>query len=305
MPLPDTPLRDGDWYLSYPGVGFLFETYPTTLPYFLTGPPELGEIEITSQDQPMPGADGVMVGRDTHAGRTVVFELGVNRNSEADALAAHAELARAWRGDGVRTTPGKVAELYVRRAGRQRVVYGRPRKFATALHMNYQSGYSGATAEFACVDGLFYDAVESSVTVSLVPPPAGGLVAPLVAPLATVPVVVRPGLVTTGGLVATWPVITIRGPVTSPVVRMTGLFTLAFNTTLAYDQTLTIDTRPWARTVLRNDGATFAGRLTKTSTPLSATRIPPQTSTELVFSGVDLTGTSTVTVAWRDAYPHL
>lgn len=296
------PLVDGQWRLVYPGIDLVFGD---GRPYLITAPPELGVADPAVQDQAYPGGDGTMFGRDYRPGQTIAFELGVNCYDETEGMDAHAVLERAWRGDALRTTPGAVAELHVRRGGRERVCYGRPRRFASVLAQVPALGYSGATCDFACSDDLFYDAAGSQVTVSLVPPPAGGLVAPLAAPLSTVPVVNRPGLVTTGGLVATWPVITIRGPVTSPAVQLTGLWTLALDVTLAYDQDVTIDTRPWVRTVLRTDGATLAGKLTKASAPLSEARIPPQTSTEVVYRGVDITGTSSATVAWQDAYPHL
>lgn len=296
------PLVDRQCELSYPGVNLVFGD---GAPYLLTAPPDLGSIEPTTQDAAYPGGDGVMFGRDFMPGRTITLELGVNAMNEADNLAAHAALAAAWRGDSLRRTPGAVATLALTNGGRTRVVYGRPRNFASTLQIVPQLGYSAATVTFACSDDLFYDQANASVSVPLIPPPSGGLLAPLASPLTTAQVVNRPGLVAPGGLTDTWPVITIYGPVTNPKVTLTGQWFMQFSTTLAFDQSLTVDTRPWARTVLRNDGASLAGSLTRDSVPLSRASVPGATSTEVVYSGTDITGTSHISVTWQDAYPHL
>lgn len=296
------PLVDRQCQLSYPGVNLVFGDWA---PYGLESPPDLGSIEPSNQDAAYPGGDGVMFGRDFMPGRTITLDLAVSATNEADNLAAHAVLARAWRGDSLRRTPGAVATLAMHNGGRTRVVYGRPRNFASTLLIVPQLGYSTATATFACSDDLFYSEAETSISVPLIPPPSGGLLAPLASPLTTAQVVNRPGLVTTGGLVDTWPIITVHGPVTNPKVTLTGQWFMQFSTTLASDQSLTVDTRPWARTVLRNDGASLAGSLTRDSVPLSRASVPGATSTEVVYSGTDITGTSSATVSWRDAYPHL
>lgn len=293
-------LNEGEWRLVYPGVDLTFgnKVYP------IVEPPDLGAAEPETQDAAYPAADGTQFGRDFRPGRTIAFELGINEHANVDGLASHNNLARAWRGDSIRQKPGAVAELHALHGGRERVVYGRPRRYASVL-VNNQSGYSGATCDFACSDDLFYDASVTSTTVGLYASPSGGIEAPIIAPITTTAPSTVPGQVDVGGLVDTWPVITIQGPIEWPRVELVGLWRFELNTTLEFDESVTIDTRPWARTVLRNDGANLAGRLTRRSVQLSKATLPAGASSQLQFTGYDLSGTSSVTVSHRAAYPHL
>lgn len=299
---PVEPLTDGQWQLVYPGVDTRFGDNTT---YILVAPPGIEPADPATQDTAHAVGDGTVFGRDARPGQTITFELGVHEWSEETGTDAHARLQAAWRGDPIRDTPGAVAELHVRRASRERLVYGRPRRFASTFAQIPSLGYSGITCDFVCADDLWYDAAATTLVLSLVPPPSGGLLPPLIPPLRTTAATTRPGLAHIGGLVNTWPVITIAGPVAAPTVTVTGVWSLALDTTLGWDQTVTIDTRPWARTVTRNDGANLAGKLTRSSVRLSRAWLPADTVTEVIFGGVDPTGTSRLTVSWRNAYPHL
>lgn len=299
---PQTPLTDGQWQLVYPGVDL---TFGDGDPYLITAPPELAAADPATQDQPQTTGDGTMFGRDTRPGQTLTFELGVNCFDEKTGMDAHGRLQAAWRGDRVRSTPQAVAELHARRGGRERLVYGRPRRFASVLAQIPQHGYSGATADFVCADDLWYDAAATRLVLTLAPPPSGGFTTPFVFPLTTTAASVRPGQLAIGGQVDTWPVVTIAGPVSRPRVVVTDVWTLELTATLAWDQTVTVDPRPWARTVLRSDGANLAGTLTRASVPLSGMQLPAATDTQVVFSGTDPTGSARCTVSYRNAWPHL
>src|SRR5690606_36208414 len=203
QPLPEPgTILPGQWKLAYPGTDLLFGDHTR---YPVVEPPDLGSREADVQDASVPAGDGVLFGRDYRQGRTIVLEIGVTTDDPDDNHDELGWLAEAWRGDAIRTTPGAVAELHSCVAGRQRLVYGRPRRFSPIVTAP-NSGYSQMTAEFVTVDDLWYSAKETTLRVPLVPPPAGGLEAPLEAPLSTVMVVNRPGLVTTGGNAHTWPV---------------------------------------------------------------------------------------------------
>lgn len=296
-------LVDGQWRLVYPGTDLVFGDGD---PYVIAPVPELGSVEPEVQDTPYPSADGTRFGRDYRPGRTVTFEFGVNKYAEVDGADAHGTLAKAWRADAIRTTPGAVAELHVRRAGRERVAYGRPRRFASAFHEAVWSGYSLATADFVASDDLWYDASESVMTLGLVPTDQGGFITPFVFPLTSTAASGSPaGQVQSGGLVETWPVVTFQGPVQRPSIELTGLWKFELDANIAFDQSVTIDTRPWARTVLRSDGASLAGKLTRKSARLSKATIPPGESFQVRFTGTDLTGTASMSLRFRDAYPHI
>lgn len=295
------PLVNGQWRLVYPGTDVVFGDGK---PYLLTAAPDLGIEDPEVQDVNQPMADGRRFGRDYLPGRNIQLSIGVNEFAELAGMDSANELARAWRGDKVRNSPGSVAELHMRVAGRERVVYGRPRRYAPVLTMAPWSGYSEATAEFTCADDLFYDVEETAVVVSIAAPPSGGILMPIEFPMFTSAPATVPGQVDVGGLVDTWPVITITGPVAQPKVVLPDLWRLELDTALAFDQSVTIDTRPWARTVLRNDGANLAGALTRASAPMAKATLPAGSSTQLQFIGNDETGTAQVTLRFRSAYPH-
>ncbi|TDC33463.1 hypothetical protein [Micromonospora sp. KC213] len=292
-------MRDGEWTLSLPGAEVTWG--PADLPIVNMAAPDLGDVGITDDDTDRPREDGRAFGQDFRGGRTITVELGVFGDSEAEARATLAGLATAWRGDAVRHTPGAVAELRMRHAGRERVVYGRPRRFAsdeTEIH----EGVAEVVADFAAVDDVFYAPDEDSRTVTLAPPTGGGLVAPLAAPLTTTATSDRSAGITVGGELGAWPVLTIYGPVTNPVVEVVGQWRFELRTTLAYDRSVTVDTRPWARVILLDGGGSLAGAVTRSSPRLAAMALPPGPY-ELAFRGIDETGTSYLRFAWREAYP--
>lgn len=282
-----------DWRLAYPGEDLAFGSIASRLVF--TSAPDLGPADIRHDDAERPRADGVVFGEDFFGGRTITFDVAVAGDDEADARGLLARMARAWRADVVRKSSGAVATLT---ADSGRAAFGRPRRFASTDELLPQ-GMSQVIADFACTDSLWYG-TEGRVSVALQPAPGGGLLAPLASPLATTTSSDRSTVLTVAGDVPTWPVFEIQGPITNPVVEVVGLSRMEFRTTLAQDETLVVDTRPWGRSILR-DGASLAGSLTRTSTRLSQAAIPPG-SHELVLRGVSDAGTARVNVLWRDAY---
>jgi len=288
-----------DWTLTYPGTSLDFGSIRSG--YVFRTAPEISDPERETDDERLPRADGVAFGRDYFGGRTITFELDAVADGEAALRASVGRLAQAWRADRVRSTPGAMATLVARHAGGERLIYGRPRRFATIDTVTPQ-GVSAVVADFATADDRFYSVTEHSAVVSLVPEPTGGLLAPLASPLTTSVSSRRTTVVDVGGVLGAWPVVTIEGPIADPVVEI-GPVTLAFTIGLNYDHRLVIDTRPWARTVLRN-GASFAGALTRRSTRLSRAEIPPGRH-QFVLRGSSATGTATARLAWRESYPSL
>jgi len=282
-----------DWLLSYPGEALTFGTIASR--FVFTEAPDLGPTEIHSEDAARPRADGVIFGADFHGGRTITFELAVDGKDETDGRTLLGRLGKAWRADKIRQSPGAVAMLT---SGGGRVTFGRPRRFASNDEYLPQ-GLAHVVADFACAEDVWYGG-EQSVNVALQPPPGGGLIAPLASPLATTATSDRSTVIRIGGEVSTWPVFEIQGPIVNPIVEIVGLLKMEFRTSLAFDQKLVVDTRPWVRSILRN-GASVAGSLTRTSTRLSKAAIPPG-SYELVLRGTSDSGTASVTTRWRDAY---
>ncbi|MFD0044748.1 hypothetical protein ACFVGV_06110 [Pseudarthrobacter scleromae] len=282
-----------DWRLAYPGEDLAFGSIASRLVF--TSAPDLGSLAIRHDDADRPRADGVVFGEDFFGGRTITFDVSVAGEDEAHARELLGRMARAWRADVVRRTPGAVATL-VSDSGR--IAFGRPRRFASTDEL-LPEGMSQVIADFATADSVWYGP-EHSVSVDLQPRPGGGLLAPLASPLATTSSSDRSTVFTVAGDVDTWPVFEIQGPITNPVVEIVDRLRMEFRTTLAYDETLVVDTRPWGRSILR-DGASLAGSLSRASTRLSQAALPPGRH-ELVLRGLSEAGTARVNARWRDAY---
>jgi hypothetical protein len=282
-----------NWNLSYAGEDLDFGSIASG--YVFTGAPDLGPPDIRTDDAVRPRGDGVAFGVDFLSGRTCGFSLAVSGADEADARVRLARLSKAWRADVVRQTSGAVATLT---ADTGRVSFGRPRRFASVDELLPQ-GMTEVIADFASADSLWYGQ-ESSTRVTLALSSGGGLIAPLASPLSTTFSSDRSRVLYVGGQVPTWPVFEIQGPITNPIVEVVGVLKMEFRTTLAYDEKLVVDTRPWARSILRN-GSSLAGSLSRTSTRLSKAALPPGDH-EIVLRGTSQPGTASVDVSWRDAY---
>ncbi|MEU7609556.1 hypothetical protein [Micromonospora sp. NPDC049204] len=294
-------MRDREWSLTYPGTSLTWG--PHDLPVSNATWPDLGDPGLRLDDVDRPRGDGVLFGADYRGGRTIAFELVMRADTEAAVRDVAADVEAAWRGDVVRQTPGAVAELRARYAGRERVIYGRPRRCAVDYRFASQ-GVVSAVADFATTGDCWFGSTVQSVTAALAAGSGGGLLAPLSAPLTSTSTSDRSVAAIVAGRLPAWPVITIQGPVTTPVVELVGLWRIELRTTLAYDQSAVIDTRPWVLSVLRSGGGSLAGAVSPHSSRLTDMSIPPGTW-EVAFRGVDETGTSTASITWQETHPGL
>ncbi|MBC7630327.1 hypothetical protein [Aeromicrobium sp.] len=294
-------MRADEWSLTYPGTEIVFGSYET--PIFNMTTPSVSDSELRVADGARARTDGVSFGSDFRGGHTIAFELGVRGNGEADVRANVAAVARAWRADTIRSTPGAVAELRSNYAGRELVSYGRPRRFEPN-QTSAKSGLSTVVADFACVDDVFYGATVNDVYINFVPSASGGLIAPLASPLSTTESSDRSIGLTVDSDLPVWPVVTIFGPITNPIVEVVGLFRFELNHSLNHDETIVIDTRSWKRTVILNGIGSIPGHFFRTSTRLSKASIPPG-SYELALRGLDVTGTSHARLSWQSAHPSI
>ena len=242
-----------------------------------------------------PRGDGRRPGQDFIAGQVVSLLV--------EALPDHRpldevwrELVAVWRGDEVRKRGGVLATLT---ADSGRSAFGRPRPLAP--DMKYRL-FDTARAElsFEAVDDLWYGP-EEVTTIRFVPVFTGGLPVP-----AAVPFVLGGGsgessyMVTVGGDVAAWPVFELHGPIADPFIEVVGVGRLIFRGQLAYDQTLIVDTRHWARWVKRN-GDAFPGALSPAGSRLSDMSMRPG-AYQVFFGGYDPTGSSSLDVRVSPAF---
>lgn len=293
-------LRNGEWQLSYPGTVYTFGT-PATPAWNLTTP-DLGDTDLRVADVDRPRQDGRSFGVDYRGGRTISFTLGLRSQTSEAVREEAAALQRAWRADAVRLTPGGVAELRTRYDGRDRLVYGRPRRMALDYSDTAVNRYVGAVCDFAAADDLFYAPFEESVSFGIVPALGGGLLAPLASPLSTTRTSDRSMAFTVSSEMPVWPVITLDGPISNAVISVGPEIVFKVRLDLLYDETVVIDTRPWMRSALRNGTANVSGSIR--GTRLSQASLPSGTY-DVGIRGVDPTGTASVKLAWRPTFSSL
>jgi hypothetical protein len=257
----------------------------------------------TTADQAMAGEDGVQMGRDYLQGRTLAWDLVVNAYTSTDGRAQWQALESAWDARETRSTPGAVTALRLRvPGGATCVAYGRPRRIAPADMQFLRNGALPVTADFSTADRFFYGDVEQELSfgIRITIGAGGGITWPV-----TWPVTWASGdtsnsdVAVNAGNAPTWPIITFEGPVTNPTIVLgDNLHTLQLVTTIAENQTVTIDTHPWARSVVRDDGGSLAG--TMRGSRLSDLVLPPG-PTLISMQGIDLDGTASGRIRWRDA----
>lgn len=263
---------------------------------------EPGPAEIRGGDVDRSQRDGTIAGRDFLGKRTWGISISTIEDDIAGALDAERQLSSKWTAEKFRLNPFVTYPLSYEIGGRWRRVYGRPDRYAGLTgDVLAMQGAGKIDCDFRVLDPLYYDEVETRLTLTIVPASTGGLKAPLVGPLSTVrSSAPRAGLVSNAGDQPTPLTVVFRGPVVDPWVRAAAGWEIALKGTIPYDQTVTVDAR--AGTVLRGS-IPVAGMLTRKSR-LSTARLPVGSS-ELTFGGSDLTGTASVELRWRNAYSSI
>ncbi|MFF8789233.1 hypothetical protein [Streptomyces sp. NPDC015125] len=311
------PLAEGEFKLTYssngvhPGAAFTFGTVRTG--YYLLDDFEVKDTDANVGDTPLPRGDGVRYGQDFTTGATITFEVGVDTVDAGSTLLdrhganldAVSVMKQAWDAKAVRDRVATPAVLSTTQGGRARRWYGRPRQWTKAASKLTRQGYTPVVATFATAHTGSFDDIEQWVRVDMAPPPHRGIVGPLKEPLTMVGEgsVRVPGEIIVGGNRPAWPVITINGPISQPVCELVGRWKLGLDLTLKAGEKVTVDPRPWVRTVLRGSGS-VAGLITRSS-PLLEYLLIPTGRQDFLLRGIDATATAFMTVAWRDAYAYL
>jgi hypothetical protein len=285
-------LSGSDSFVFGEGTGFIVEDLEFTP----------GELRRTRT--PEPRGDGDRHGRDTFGGNLLTFKLVVDQSpypfDVPGPLLGQDQFSSAWRANSVRSQPGGVSVLRMRRGGRVRRAYGRPGRWKPDPERD-RYGWVGITAEFECRDDLFYSDAERINSVSIVPPDAGGYMFPFTWPWGSVGVSYAPGVITVGGNEPAWMCFLIRGPITRPTIDVVGEWAATLDLSLAAGEWVSVDSRPWSRAVRNSGGAYISGSLTPGSPALSELRLKPGRH-EVVLRGTDGTGTASMSTAWRDSW---
>ena len=259
-----------------------------------------GEDEWTDEDDTNPRTGGRVFGRETLNGPTWLFAGHTDEADTKGALEAISEIKTAWRASHLRDEPGAVTMLRYRKGGRTRRVYGRPRRFAAPPDNRVLGGFVPITMEFACATGYTYSDEEKEVVLQMgAAASSGGLVFPCVFPLTTLPPGDNVSSAYVDGDADAWPVVTFRGPLTNPVLKHEN-WTLSLTLSLTAPQEVTVDLRPWALTVRRENGQSVAGKLGRRQ-QLTEMRLHPGQN-PLSFTASGLSGSGSCTVRWADTW---
>ena len=264
----------------------------------------VGPMAFRDQDTENSLGNGRVFGRDSLEGSIYAFDLWViEEESAAGWQAASRRMStfrNAWHGSTSPGIPRAVDELRLWHGDRAGRVYGRARNYAED-RAHLRRGYGGINCDFAAVDDLIYEDVISTEVVRLIDSSAGGIQAPLTAPLTSAGTASsRPGFFDVGGDAPAPVIIRINGPISWPRLEILGQWSVCIAANLAAGEYVEIDSRTWMKTILSSGDASYGGCLTRDSASLAEMILPVGTR-EVTFSGIDPTNSSTATISWRAA----
>lgn len=253
---------------------------------------------VRNQDHPAPGRPGRMMGHDIEDGGEWTLELMARAASGPAVKAALAELAEAWRRP---YRAGQFSVLRWQEYGQVRRVYGRARDFRDFAHPHLiESGRIPTLATFQLADPIVYDDAAHSLDLGLLSAPGGGVVWPVSFPFVwgSAPGR-RDGEVVVGGRVPVPFELTFHGPASGSASGFWAAgagWRVDLAATLAWDQSVTIDTR--TGTVLRSDGRSLAGNARGR---FLTARLQPGAQ-EVSWGATDPTGTARMTLTHRPGH---
>jgi len=279
-------------YYSFAFNGFVFgganSPYQITMVDGLEGLPTL-----RVQDANRGYQDGMFSGRDFLGGRTITIQMQILPGNGQTAPQNFNTLQTALIPQQSGTTP---LQFQLSPAGGLQFINARVRSRKTVVDPDYTYGLIRAEYTFFCPDPRYYDNTTQTATMTYTTPT--GRTYPRVYPLTygggsnTQSV-----QITNSGYINTYPVITIYGPVTNPVVgNSTTNQAISFNYTMAQSDIITIDLLN--RTVLLNGNP--ARNLLLGSSQWFAAQ--PGVN-QFYFVGTGTTyGITNATVQWNNAY---
>ena len=261
---------------------------------------------LRTADVEPDGEDGLWLGADHYAGRTIRMDAAVKAPADPGAVLDQlADLQAAASSLAVRGQGGTTMDLRIKLPGRPvRVMRGRLRKLEPDL-AQLVHGWVPVDIEFQAADALFYTDAQATTSMPLGILTHGGFTAPIRPPFhidADPLAVGRPSLVEVEGTAPTWPVLRVTVPCANPTItHVTSGRSLTVQVSLTAGEWVAIDTRPGWRSVLRDNGgsAPLAGQ-----SRLDQFQLSPGLN-EFRWTATDPTLTSTLAVTWWPAYQAL
>lgn len=275
----------------------------------------IGSAELRTSERDNPAEDGIGFGyeylgkRNWTINGAVKSGAGSYAGSASGAWDSMSKLMRAWDYNRARLKARDVVPLYFKRPGRETmVVYGRPDRIDPDPTQSYV-GYITYQASFRQSDPKFYADEITTEMLTILPPYVGGLLLTaskdaLVLPFTTTGFTERQGTINNTGDIDTPIFATINGPVNNPSLKCINVdgstrWSITLQTNVQSGQSVVVDARQWARSVVRNDGSSLAGAII--GPRLGDLTVPPGTA-ELVYAGQSPGNTSTCVVNIRNAW---
>lgn len=264
-----------------------------------------GEAEWLTQDGQNTRRGVVGFGRDVRGAKTWTWDSHTDQDDVESAVDVLDRFSAAWSPESLARTPGALTAIRYRLAGRDRRVFGRPRRYAAPPSNLILTGFVPVTHDFQCVDSYTYDDVESQATILYASSSdGGGFVLPSPMPLATAPSEGNgAGQVSVGGTARAYPVIRFNGPWTNPVLK-TDDWEVRWNGEIGPTGWIEIDTRPWALTVKDQTGASAVKGLGR-RTWLEDMWFAPQSQPQIVLDGIAASGGASAWIRWRNTWTSI
>lgn len=244
-------------------------------------------------------------GRDVLGSKSWLWSSFVDAEDVEGAVETLEAFASAWRPETLVRESGALTALRYRVAGRDRRIFGRPRRFAAPPTNLILNGYVPVTHDFALVDSHTYDDVMSSALVPYASSSQGsGFRLPATFPVATRALEGAGSTqLSVGGTARAYPIVRFNGPWVNPVLR-TDHWSLAWKGTIPSNDWVEIDARPWVMTVLNKSGASMVEGLDR-RTWLEDLWFAANTRPQVAFSGIAPGGGATALIRWRNTWNSL
>ena len=249
---------------------------------------------IRSQDDNRGYADGMFSGRDFLGGREISIIFNVFASATASAQANFNTIQQALLPQSSGTTP-----LYfiLSNAETEQVINARVRGLRASVDPNYTYGYITAQVIFFCPDPAYYSSNQQTASLDYTPPTGRtyNRVYNLVYGGGSATITTN---IENNGWTATYPLITLNGPITNPILgNQTEGLALNFICALTDADTLVVD--------LYNKLVTLNGAPARNLLG-AGNWFSAQPGTNLFYltgnAGSTVIGTTGATVTWQSAY---
>jgi hypothetical protein len=265
---------------------------------------DTGDAEWLTQDSQNTRRGVNVPGRDVKGAKTWTWSSHVNQHDVESALETLEDFETAWDPEELVLKPGAVTAVRYCVGGRNRRIFGRPRRFAAPPSNRILNGFVPVTHDFQMVDAFTYEDQASTVTIPFASEPGvSGIKFPVVLPTLTIPRDETQQAFYVGGSRRTYPVIRFYGPWTNPSIS-TDDWQINYKGSVANGGFVEIDARPWVQTTLNHSGASAVGGLEKTF-HYEDIWLRPKTNVQVRLGGVATGAGAFATVTWRDAYRGL